>query len=208
MERKIRGTWDDPTMTDHVLSDPLLFGGLTNDDDARFYQDLGDYEAVQKVFQELLELYNEKGFGMSMVLFDDALEHLVRVHRVFGMHRGHVLLVGTGGSGKHSVARLASYAAGCETFEIVLSRGYNAVSFREDLKKLYFQAGVEDQKTVLLFSDSNIIDESFLEDINNILTTGMVPTLFSDEEKDEIVGSCRKAAIKSGHDMTKYVGRE
>ena len=35
---------------------------------------------------------------MNLVLFDDALDHLTRVHRVIRMDQGHALLVGVGKS--------------------------------------------------------------------------------------------------------------
>lgn len=88
------------------------------------------------------------------------------------LFQGNCLLVGVGGSGKQSLARLAAFAAGCGVFEITLTRGYDEAAFREDLKKLYALLGSENKKTVFLFTDSHVADEGFLELINNMLTTG------------------------------------
>lgn len=85
---------------------------------------------------------------MNLVLFDNALEHLTRIHRVIRMDQGHTLLVGVGGSGRQSLARLAAYAAGCEVFEITLSRGYGEEEFREDLRQLYHKLALENRKVL------------------------------------------------------------
>ena len=95
---------------------------------------------------QILEEYNENNNRMDLVLFEDALEHLTRVHRVIRMDQGHALLVGVGGSGRQSLARLAAFAAGSEVFEITLSRGYGEEDFREDLKSLYQKLGIEKKK--------------------------------------------------------------
>ena len=55
-----------------------------------------------------------------------------------------------------------------------------------------------------LFSDTQIVKESFLEDINNILNTGEVPNLFAPDEAEQIVGLTRpmaKAAGKETRDL-------
>lgn len=61
-----------------------------------------------------MEEYNEVNVQMNLVLFDDALEHLIHVHRIIRMDQGHALLIGVGGSGKQSLTRLAAHTAGCE----------------------------------------------------------------------------------------------
>lgn len=54
-----------------------------------------------------------------------------------------------------------------------MTRSYDYNSFHEDLRQLYFSAGALNEDTVFLFTDTQIIAEEFLEDINNILNTGM-----------------------------------
>lgn len=55
-----------------------------------------------------------------------------------------------------------------------------------DIKRLYSQTGVELKATSFLFVDTQIADESFLEDINNILSSGEVPNLYKTDEFEEV----------------------
>jgi len=63
---------------------------------------------------------------------------------------------------------------------------------------LLMQAGVDDKPTVFLFSDTQIVTESFVEDINGILNTGEVPNLFNTEEKMQIMDSLGSLANEAG----------
>ncbi|KAI9102678.1 dynein heavy chain and region D6 of dynein motor-domain-containing protein [Phlyctochytrium arcticum] len=190
---------------EYITRNPCLFGDFRHalqEETARLYEDLLDFTAVRSIFQEILEEHNEKFNRMNLVLFEDALEHLTRIHRVVRMKRGHALLVGVGGSGKQSLTRLAAFAAGCSIFEITLTRGYGESEFRESLKTLYSQLG-SGKKTVFLFTDAHVVQEGFLELINNMLTTGMVPALYEDDEKEGLLSSVRDEATKLGVGHTK-----
>lgn len=106
-----------PELTDHdyIMRDPLLFGDFRNamnEDEPRYYEDLLDYDAIFHLMQEIIEEYNERRGKLQLVLFEDALEHLTRIHRGIRMHKGHMLIIGVGGSGKQSLTRLASFTAG------------------------------------------------------------------------------------------------
>ncbi len=52
------------------------------------------------------------------------------------------------------------------------------VEWREDLRKCLLQAGVKDTPTSFVFTDAQVVMESFLEDVNNILNAGDVPNLY------------------------------
>ena len=205
----IRNRCDDAEY-EAVLADPILFADFEenklalnvapseDDGDAhreRLYTDVGEYSTIKMLFERLIEVHNSKLHDGSaptrLVLFDHALEHLTRIHRVLRTENGHALLVGVGGSGKQSLARLAAEMAGCEVFEINLTRGYNDESFRDDLKKLYNILGVQNKPTMFLFTDNHVVEEGFLELMNNMLTTGIIPALFTDEEKDALVNAIR-----------------
>merc|ERR1719409_837121 len=108
---------------------------------------------------------------MNLVFFEDALEHLTRIHRIIRLDQGNALLVGVGGSGKQSLSKLAAYTAGCGVFEITLTRGYDESMFRDDLKTLYTRVGVRNEKVMFLFTDNHVADEGFLELVNNMLTS-------------------------------------
>ncbi|XP_068620608.1 LOW QUALITY PROTEIN: dynein axonemal heavy chain 10 [Battus philenor] len=195
-----------PTLEEYVLRDPLLFGDYRNaldEEEVRYYEDLLDYEAVYFLFQEILDEYSERIGKMSVVLFEDCLEHLTRTHRVLRMERGNVMLVGVGGSGKKSICRLAAFAAGCEMFEIVITRSYNENTFKDDMKRLYNQLGVDGKPSVFLFTAAQIVEEGFLEFINNILMIGMIPALFGDDEKDAIINALRNESNDAGYGVGK-----
>ncbi|XP_046382890.1 dynein axonemal heavy chain 10 [Ischnura elegans] len=195
-----------PDESEYALRDPMLFGDFRNatmEEEPRFYEDLLDYDAVFALMQEILEEYNEFNSRLELVLFEDALEHLTRIHRTIRMHRGHCLLVGLGGNGKQCLTRLAAFTAGCGMFEITLSRGYNENSLKDDMKKLYTRVTVENKPTVFLFTESHVAEEGFFETINNILAVGTIPALFTEEEKDEVVNKLRPAAQKAGSSVTK-----
>jgi len=202
-----------PSDAPDAVKEPMLmgdFGGLKYGEEAdpengydnvRLYQDLNTYEAILPVLEGSLVEYNNKNQTMKLVLFDMALDHITRIIRVLRMNRGHAMLIGVGGSGKQSNTKLAAFAAECGVFEIKLSRGYGEEEFREDLKVLYNQIVLK--PTVFLFTDGHVADEGFLELVNNMLTSGMVPALFGEEDKGPLINLIRTEAVKSGIEETK-----
>lgn len=202
IETIIRAAW--PSCSESATKDPLLMGDyaqavqrlIDEGEDPQLYQDIGDYGRSRKVFEEVLENYNLDHKPMNLVLFESALEHLTRIYRILRMPRGNALLVGVGGSGKKSLTHLAAYCAGYSVFSVSLVRNYGEPEFREDLKLLFKRSVTT--PVVFLFTDAHVVEEGFMEFINNILTTGMVPALFEKDEIDACANSVRKEVKAAG----------
>lgn len=69
-----------------------------------------------------LEDYNDlNSTQMNLVLFQFAIQHIARICRVIKQPGGNVLLVGVGGSGRQSLARLAAFIEGFEVYQVHLN---------------------------------------------------------------------------------------
>jgi len=187
---------------DFFQKTPVIFGdfmkiGAAEED--RLYDRL-EMEKIGPVLDEYLESYNMDSSGgeMNLVFFQDAIQHVSRIARILRQPRGNALLVGVGGTGKQSLTRMACVMSGFKCIQIEITRGYGVVEFREDLKELYMAAGSKGEEVTFLFTDTQIVNEGFLEDINNILNSGEVPNLFEPEEVERFIGPCRPLAKAAG----------
>lgn len=180
----------------------MLFGDFETGD--KQYVKLSDINVLIPRLNEHLEFYNSENPPMNLVFFSDCIQHLSRISRVLRQQRGNSLLVGVGGSGRRSMARLAAHINSMKSFSIEITKSYREKEFHEDIKKLLMKSGLEGEPQVFLFSDTQIVRESFLEDINNLLNSGEVPNLFPPEEKaqicDELAPKAREAKVGENRD--------
>ena len=148
-------------VADPVLVDPMILGDFkvsmpTDPDveDPRLYEDLGGFTELSEKMYKMLEEYGYECKPMELVLFNDALEHTAKIHRIIRFPKGCALLVGFGGSGKQSLTKLATFTAGYGLFTINLIRGYKESDFREDLKSLYRL--VLEKPQTFMFTDAHV----------------------------------------------------
>mmetsp|Transcript_6703 Transcript_6703/g.27190 ORF Transcript_6703/g.27190 Transcript_6703/m.27190 type:complete len:4341 (+) Transcript_6703:132-13154(+) len=183
----------------------LIYGDyLVPGADAPVYQRVRDVVELRKVVEEALEDYNSvTSAPMNLVMFLDAIEHVSRVCRVISLPLGNALLLGVGGSGRQSLTRLAAALEEFDLFQIEVAKGYGKNEWRDDLRKVLMMAGCEGKDVVFLFADTQIVQENFLEDINNILNSGEVPNLLKSEDTEAIGAALRPIMQSLGLPTTK-----
>lgn len=77
------------------------------------------------------------------------------------------------------------------------------MEWHEDLKKVLKMAGEANKKVVFLFADTQIKQESFVEDISNLLNTYEVPNLLQPADLATTFENIRPRAKAAGMDGNK-----
>lgn len=58
------------------------------------------------------------------------------------------------------------------------------------------QAGIEGQQMIILLEDHQLLDPSFLEMINSLLSAGEIPGLYNPEELDPLLAPIREDCLQ------------
>lgn len=192
---------------EYFEGNPIMFGDylrLGTEREDRVYEEVKDMDKLKRLLEDYLDDYNMSSTNaMKLVFFRDAIEHVNRLARVLRQPRGNAMLVGVGGSGKQSLTRFACHMSDCECFQIELKRGYKLTEFREDLKSLYKKSGIDGKPVTFLFTDNQIADESFVEDVNNILNSGEVPGMYTSDEKEKCIADIRQWCDDQGLQLSR-----
>lgn len=168
----------------------IIFGDFMNglEIEPRSYEQIYNLPQFIDKIREYLEEYNEGVKNkMRLVMFLDACDHVARISRCIRQPLGNALCLGVGGSGRQSLSRLASYICNYKLFQVEVVKGYNMLNWREDVKKVLLQCGGDNKQTTFLFTDTQIINEQMLEDINGILNSADVPNLYKKEDFEVIM---------------------
>ncbi|XP_061771898.1 dynein axonemal heavy chain 11 [Nerophis ophidion] len=181
---------------ENMIKEPLLFCHFAKFGEESSYTAVTDWSVLRTTLTDALESYNELNATMDLVLFEDAMQHVCRISRILESPCSHGLLIGVGGSGKQSLTRLAAYISSVEVFQITLHKGYSTQDLKMDLAGLFLKAGVKNQRVALLMTDAQIPDECFLVIVNDFLSSGEIPEVFSEEEIEGIV-SAVKADVRA-----------
>ncbi|RNF08530.1 dynein, axonemal, heavy polypeptide 1 [Trypanosoma rangeli] len=183
----------------------VLFGDYMRRDRS-IYEEVVPGDALQEVLADYQKNYEmESNKSVKLVFFKDAIHHISRMCRIFRQPRGHALLVGMGGTGRQSLCRLAAFISDLPVYGVSITRTFSMTEFRDRMKEILLASGCKNQPVLFFLSDSQIMWEEMLEDVNNLLNTGEVPGLMQNEDVDQIVETVRPFATAAGKKETRNV---
>lgn len=183
-----------PTINeDRALSGPILFSSWLS----KRYESV-DREALREMVTERLRTFSEEEVDVRLVPFNDLLEHVLRIDRVFRQSQGHLILIGVSGSGKTTLSRFVAWMNGLKIYQIKVHGRYSAEDFDDDLRNVLKRCGCRGEKICFIMDESNVLDSAFLERMNTLLANAEVPGLFEGDQYAALMNECREGAQREG----------
>jgi dynein heavy chain 1 len=115
-EKKIDATarkWFAGVDHDEALARPLFYSSWLSKETKRVSR-----EELKAFLSARLRVFYEEELDVPLVVFDDVLEHILRIDRVLRQPVGHLLLVGDAGAGKTVLSKFVSWMNGLSIFQI------------------------------------------------------------------------------------------
>ncbi|KAK3912297.1 Dynein heavy chain, cytoplasmic [Frankliniella fusca] len=155
-------------------------------------------EELREYVKARLKVFYEEELDVQLVLFDEVLDHVLRIDRIFRQPQGHLLLIGVSGAGKTTLSRFVAWMNGLSIFQIKVHNKYTGEDFDEDLRSVLRRSGCKDEKIAFILDESNVLDSGFLERMNTLLANGEVPGLFEGDEYATLMTQCKEGAQREG----------
>eukprot|EP00927_Polykrikos_kofoidii_P026243 TRINITY_DN23401_c0_g4_i1.p1 TRINITY_DN23401_c0_g4~~TRINITY_DN23401_c0_g4_i1.p1 ORF type:complete len:2209 (-),score=513.79 TRINITY_DN23401_c0_g4_i1:103-6207(-) len=188
--------------SDDVIRRPILFSCYLSPENT--YVGVGREELREFVLAKLAVFYEEE-LAVKLVIFDEVLDHIVRMDRVLRQPLGHLLLVGASGAGKTVLSKFVSWMNGLKVYALKIGKGYDVVAFENDLRLVMKRAGCKKEKITFIFDESNALGPAFLERMNALLASGEVPGLFEGDEYANLMSECRNSGMSGMEDAEMFV---
>jgi dynein heavy chain 1 len=180
-----------PSLDLKCIARPILYSNWLSKDYVPVARDeLRDYVKAK------LKVFYEEELDVPLVLFNEVLDHILRIDRVFKQPQGHALLIGVSGGGKTVLSRFVAWMNGLSIFTIKVNNRYKAEDFDEDLRLVMKRAGCKEEKICFIFDESNVLESSFLERMNTLLASGEVPGLFEGDHYTTLIHAI-KVSLKT-----------
>uniref|UniRef100_A0A183BLW5 Dynein heavy chain, cytoplasmic n=2 Tax=Globodera pallida TaxID=36090 RepID=A0A183BLW5_GLOPA len=178
---------------EEALKRPLLYSCWLK----KHYSPVSSKELEEYVVQRMRQ-FAEEELDVKLVLFDQILDHVLRIDRVFRQPQGHLLLIGVSGSGKTTLSRFVAWLNGFTTVQLKVHSKYKAADFDEDIRHVLRKAGCKNEKICFIMDESNMMETGFLERLNTLLANGEVPGLFEGDEYNTLLNQIKEGAQRQG----------
>ena len=157
------------------------------------------HDDARKTIEQALVKYSREFTELPITLINELVAWIARIDRALLAGSGHLLLVGKSGVGRRACLVIACYLLGIAAVPFNMGREYTMKQYKVDMKAALTRAVTGNERVALLVEDHVILEESFLELANSLVSSGEPSVVFSQEEIDQLVsGTVRDEMATEG----------
>ncbi|KAG5886035.1 hypothetical protein JTB14_000014 [Gonioctena quinquepunctata] len=196
VENDFNESFEDNFENNGCLLNKLVFSTINDRENSnKRYEEICNQEVLVEKVNEALRKYNEnESHKLQIILFQYALEKVFKISRVLSFSPGNALLIGPCGSGRRNLTKLVCFLHKQKLFEPVITQGYSLEDWNNEIKTVLKEAGALEHQCVFLVTEEQLIDETFLQNVDYLLQNGEIPNLYDMDEKQEILELTRLSA--------------
>ncbi|CAH2350425.1 dynein heavy chain, cytoplasmic [[Candida] railenensis] len=171
---------------------PVLFSNWLSSD----YEQVSESN-LRSFISERLRVFSEEEIDVDLVLYDDMLDHVLRIDRVLRQPQGHMILVGPSTSGKSTLTRFVAWINGLKVIQLNVHAGYKLLDFDSTLRSILLRCAAG-ERICFMIDESSVLETSFIERMNTLLANAEIPGLFEDDNFVTLMKLCQSESQTHG----------
>ncbi|EAT84014.2 hypothetical protein SNOG_08846 [Parastagonospora nodorum SN15] len=161
-----------PTIDEEkALAGPILFSNWLSKNYIPVERD-----QLREFVKARLKTFCEEEVDVPLILFNDVLEHVLRI----------------------DLSRFVAWMNGLSVYQIKVHGKYSGEDFDEDLRNVLRRCGCKGEKICFIMDEANVLDSGFLERMNTLLANAEVPGLFEGDEYAALMTAIKEGAQRQG----------
>ena len=138
-----------------------------------------DYKVL---LEKAILSYERENIELGLSLAPQTQATILELEKIICKKGAKALLIGSSGAGRKLLTRLICHTLNVDFETFSITKQYTSREFRKELRRIIEVAGVQGKRVCMLLEDHHIVEDSFLEDINSLLSSNQVPGLFTQDE--------------------------
>ncbi|KAI8621722.1 dynein heavy chain and region D6 of dynein motor-domain-containing protein [Chytriomyces sp. MP71] len=157
-----------------------------------------DLKAYCEVLNKEIHVYERDVKDLNLKLFPEALENIGKAERILSQPGGSLLFVGRPGMNRYASILIVAHMLRIRVFTPNITRKYSPKTFSVHIKEVMNAAGVQNEESLLLLEDYQLMEPTFLEYVNGLLSGCEIPGLYTQDEIDALTSTLKTSHSEDG----------
>lgn len=181
--------------SDQDMNDTLFSNFQIKECNTRRYEEISDLKTLTDSLLDFVGKYNHTHKKkLELVFFTYAIHKLMALCRILSLSPGNAILIGLPGTGRQALTKFAAFIYNCKLFQPNITQDYNLEKWNSEIKIIMKEAGALENQCVFLIKEEQLLEHTYMQNIDYLIRNGEVPGIYTNDEMQEILELTRLSA--------------